>query len=450
MRVLLISTYELGRQPFGLASPAAWLRETGLEVHTADVSRDKIKDDAIAAADVVAFYLPMHTATRLALPLVERARALNPRARLAAFGLYAPLNADLLRARGIEAIFGGEFEQALTTWVQGCRAEAPNPGPPRSGGRDLPRLAFKVPDRSGLPPLDEYAALQLPDGSRRVTGYTEASRGCKHLCRHCPIVPVYDGRFRIVPVDVVIADVRAQVAAGARHVTFGDPDFFNGIKHAIEIVTALVRECPGLSYDVTIKIEHLLKHSDALPVLTRTGCLFVTSAVESIDDRILDRLQKGHTRADFERALTLCRNVGLTLAPTFVPFTPWTTVEGYAELLDEIERLDVVSNVPSIQLALRLLITSGSRLLELADIRDIVGEFDLNSLVYPWVHPDPRVDQLQRTVEALVGARLNAPRVDVFRRIRDAVDTALGRTRPAAPPLAARATVPYLTEPWYC
>ncbi len=450
MRVLLISTYELGRQPFGLASPAAWLRETGLEVHTADVSRDKIKDDAIAAADVVAFYLPMHTATRLALPLVERARALNPRARLAAFGLYAPLNADLLRARGVDAIFGGEFEQALTTWVQACRAEAPNPVPPRSGGGDVPRIAFKVPDRSGLPPLNEYAALQLPDGSRRVTGYTEASRGCKHLCRHCPIVPVYDGRFRIVPVDVVIADVQAQVAAGARHVTFGDPDFFNGIKHAVEVVTAVARECPGLSYDVTIKIEHLLKHCDALPVLARTGCLFVTSAVESIDDRILARLRKGHTRADFERALTLCRNVGLTLAPTFVPFTPWTTVEGYAELLDEIERLDVVSNVPSIQLALRLLITSGSRLLELADIRDIVGEFDLNSLVYPWVHPDPRVDQLQRTVEALVGARLNAPRVDVFRRIRDAVDTALGRPRPAEPPLAARATVPYLTEPWYC
>ena len=32
MRALLISTYELGHQPFGLASPAAWLRRDDVEV----------------------------------------------------------------------------------------------------------------------------------------------------------------------------------------------------------------------------------------------------------------------------------------------------------------------------------------------------------------------------------------------------------------------------------
>jgi hypothetical protein len=307
-----------------------------------------------------------------------------------------------------------------------------------------------VPDRSGLPALTEYAAVQLPDGSRLVTGYTEASRGCKHLCRHCPVVPVYEGRFRIVPVDVVVADARAQVAAGARHITFGDPDFFNGIRHARDVVRAFARECPGISYDVTIKIEHLLVHADALPVLATTGCLFVTSAVESVDDRILQKLDKGHTRADFERALSLCRSAGLTVAPTFVPFTPWTTVDGYADLLDDIERFDIVDSVPAIQLALRLLITSGSRLLELPDIRDVIGQFDSAALVYPWTHPDPAVDELQRTVEAVVGRRLNEPRADVFTRIRNAVDDARGMTGHNRPPLAARAAVPYLTEPWYC
>jgi radical SAM superfamily enzyme YgiQ (UPF0313 family) len=440
VRVVLISTYELGRQPFGLASPAAWLREAGLEVSTVDVSRDVPTDEVIAAADVLAFYLPMHTATRLALPLIARARELNPRARLGAFGLYAPLNEDRLRACGVDAIFAGEFEEELTDWITSRLR-------PRAAG--VPRVPFKVPDRSGLPALARYAALQLPDGSRRVTGYTEASRGCKHLCRHCPSVPVYEGRFRVVPVDVVMADVRAQVAAGARHITFGDPDFFNGIRHAVDVITAFGREFSGVSYDVTIKIEHLLAHADRLPVLARTGCLFVTSAVESVDDRILQRLQKGHTRADVDRAVSLCRSAGLTLAPTFVPFTPWTTVGGYADLLDEIERLDVVTSVPSIQLALRLLITSGSRLLELAEIRDVVGEFDSSSLVYPWTHPDPAVDHLQRTLEAIVARRTGAPRVEVFGHIRDAVDRARGSTRRQMP-LPARAAVPYLTEPWYC
>src|SRR5205814_3360176 len=112
-------------------------------------------------------------------------------------------------------------------------------------------------------------------------------------------------------------------------------------------------EFPGVTYDVTIKIEHLLKHADALPALARTGCLFITSAVESMDDAVLARLAKGHTRADFVRALELTRAHGLTMAPTFVAFTPWTTREAYLELLRTIRDLDLIGNVPPIQLAIR-------------------------------------------------------------------------------------------------
>jgi radical SAM superfamily enzyme YgiQ (UPF0313 family) len=261
----------------------------------------------------------------------------------------------------------------------------------------MPRLRFRVPDRSGLPALDRYASLQTPSGIRKVVGYTEASRGCKHLCRHCPVVPIYGGRFRVVPRDVVLADVRAQVEAGARHITFGDPDFFNGVGHAVAIVDAFAREHPGVSYDVTIKIEHLRQHDDRLAVLRDTGCLFVVSAVESIDDAVLARLEKGHTRADFEQVVARCRQVGLTLAPTFIPFTPWTTLAGYHELLRTIDTLDLVAQVAPIQLALRLLIPHESRLLELdrARLGVELGPFDTSQLVYPWRHPDARVDRLQ-------------------------------------------------------
>jgi len=142
----------------------------------------------------------------------------------------------------------------------------------------------------------------MPGGVRRTVGYTEASRGCKHLCRHCPVVPVYQGHFRVVQRDVVLEDIRRQVAAGAQHVTFGDPDFFNGFGHAAELVRTFGREFPGVSYDVTIKVEHLLRHADFLPVLRDTGCAFVVSAVESVDDYVLQHIfDKGHTRADFLR-----------------------------------------------------------------------------------------------------------------------------------------------------
>ena len=444
MRVLLISTYDLGRQPFGLASPAAWLRAAGISVDCADVSRSRIEDDAFASVDVVGFYLPMHTATRLALPLMERARGANPAIRLCAFGLYAPLNDERLRAAGADAVFGGEFEQELTRWILDK-----DKGQRTKDKREVARLSFKIPDRTGLPAPNRYAALQAPDGTRRVVGYTEASRGCKHRCRHCPIVPVYDGRFRVVDPQVVIGDIREQARMGASHITFGDPDFFNGIRHARTVIEEFAREFPDMTYDVTIKIEHLLKHRDTLPLLASTGCLFVTSAVESVDDHVLAKLQKGHTRADFEQAVATCREAGVSLVPTFLPFTPWTTLEGYLDLLSAIAALDLVDQVAPIQLAIRLLIPNGSLMLDLDDVRRVIGPFDPQALVYPWHHRDGRVDELQREVETAVGARPGAPRPEMFARAWEAAHRAAGLSRPV-PVLASRASIPFLTEPWYC
>jgi radical SAM superfamily enzyme YgiQ (UPF0313 family) len=447
MRVLLVSTYDLGRQPFGLASPAAWLRREGVEVACVDVTRTRLTDAEIARADVVAFYLPMHTATRLALPLIARVPAINPGARIAAYGLYAQLNAAWLRERGVHHVLGPEAEDALVTLARDPRNfEVPTPE-----SETVPRLAFIVPDRNALPPLSAYATLQMPDGTRRVVGSTEATRGCKHLCRHCPIVPVYRGQFRAIAVDVVMRDVAAQIAAGAQHVSFGDPDFFNGPSHARRIVERLAAEHPGMTYDATIKVEHLLKHADLLPVLRDTGCLFVTTAVESVDDRVLAKLAKGHTRADFVQVVAACRTAGLTLSPTFVPFTPWTTVDGYVDLLETLESLDLVENVAPIQLAIRLLVTAASPLLELPDIACRVERFDDETLTWPWRHQDPRVDRLQEAVMRLVGVKIGASRGAIFDEARALAHAAAGRSIRASPrPARSRATVPYLNEPWYC
>src|SRR5256885_16560688 len=108
VRVLLVSTYEMGRQPFGLASPAAWLRAEGHEATLADLSRSPLPTAAVEAAGLIAFFLPMHSATSLFLPLVGRMRELNPLAHLSGYGIYAPLNDRLLREPGLVTNFGGE------------------------------------------------------------------------------------------------------------------------------------------------------------------------------------------------------------------------------------------------------------------------------------------------------------------------------------------------------
>jgi len=426
VKIVLISTYELGHAPFGLASPKAWLRRDGHEVRCLDLAVERFEDSAVGDADLIAFYLPMHTATRMAVPVIERVRRVNARARLAAYGLYAPLNAELLRGLGIDAIAGGEFEPALAAFARGENAMPVA----------LDRLHFVKPDRSDL--AGDYARLRIGTTSKQVA-YTEASRGCKHLCRHCPVVPVYNGQFRIVQREIVIEDIRQQIAAGAQHVTFGDPDFFNGPTHAMRIVEALHAEFPSVTYDATIKIEHLLKHRDLLPALRDTGCLFITSAVESLDDTVLAKLEKNHTRRDFFEGVELTREFGLTLQPTFIAFTPWTTVDGYRDFLRALADLDLVENVAPVQLALRLLIPSSSRLLELDDID--IAPFDAKSLVYPWKHRDPEVDRLGAAAFRTVAGK--GTRSEIFRRIAELAGLKDFH-------LVARAAIPYLDEPWYC
>jgi radical SAM superfamily enzyme YgiQ (UPF0313 family) len=444
LKIVLISTYELGRQPFGLASPAAWLRADGHDVTCVDLACGILPRSTAAEASLIAFHLPMHTATRLAIKVIARVRALNPAAHLCCFGLYAPVNEPYLRELGVQTVLGGEFEQGLRDLAG--RLARGDTGAQREALISLKRQEFRVPDRTGLPSLEGYAKL-LVNGGERLVGYTEASRGCKHLCRHCPIVPVYNGVFRIVQRDIVIEDIRRQVAAGAQHITFGDPDFFNGPGHATAIVEALHAAYPSVTYDVTVKIEHLLHHRDLLPVLKRTGCLFVTSAVESIDDHVLEKLAKGHTRADFLAVVRIMRELGLTLAPTFVTFTPWTTWEGYRDLLKLLVDLDLVEQVSPIQLAIRLLIPAGSRLLDLPEIREMAGLFNPVALAHTWQHRDPSLDQLCLDIQKLIQQeeRLKAARPEIFRGIWE-----LAHNKPPDFHLPARATIPYLNEPWYC
>ena len=436
MKVALISTYELGRQPFGLASPAAWLGRRGHDITCIDTSRERLPLDQVTQAGLIAFYLPMHTATRLAVPLIQRILAAKPDANICCYGLYAPMNEPLLRALGVQSIIGGEFEQRLADLADGL---------PNQSAISLDRLHFITPDRSHFPALSGYATLSI-NGAIKKVGSTEASRGCKYLCRHCPVVPVYGGAFRIVQRDVVLADIRQQVAMGAEHITFGDPDFFNAPTHSISIVEAMHDEFPGLTYDATIKIEHLLKHRDILPRLRKTGCLFIISAVESLNDQILDLLEKGHTRADFLEAVRLTREAGLTLTPTFVAFTPWTTLGDYRDILETLVQLDLVDNVAPIQLAIRLLIPAGSRLLDLPAARERLGEFDSSALSYQWRHDDPELDRLCPEIQRLIQReeRKKSSRREIFAQI-----WALAHDRPL-PSLAPNTAIPSMSEPWYC
>jgi radical SAM superfamily enzyme YgiQ (UPF0313 family) len=456
--ILLVACYELGHQPLSVAWPAAFLERHGYAPSVMDVSVEAFDPARAARARLVAIAVPMHTALRLGVLVAGRVRAVNPDAHVCFYGLYAGLNAEYLLAHGASSVVAGESEPVLVALADALAAGDEHreiAGLARPGRPSLPhleRLDFPLPSRCSLPPLPRYARLER-DGRQELAGYVEASRGCKHRCRHCPIPPVYDGRFFVVAPAIVLADVRQQVEAGARHVTFGDPDFLNGPRHALAVARALHADFPGVTFDVTAKIEHLLRHAGVLAELAELGCLFIVSAVESLSDTVLEILDKGHRRADVAHARAAVRDAGIALRPTWVPFTPWTSLDDYREILDFVEGEDLIDAVDPVQYGIRLLVPPGSLLADHAAFRPHRRELDAEAFSYRWVHPDPTMDALQRGVAACV-ARAAAAResvavtFDAVRRLADAAAGAPVRsTRTAA---TVRRSTPRLTESWFC
>lgn len=452
--VLLISCYELGHQPLGVALPLGFLDHSGYAPQAMDIAVEDFDAEKVSQAGFIGISVPMHTALRLGVRVAERIRQLNPDCHICFYGLYAALNSDYLLEHGADSCIGGEYEAPLVALVDSIQAGSTLDvdGVIRKGRGARPylqRLPFTVPERNALPSLERYAHLEH-NGQCRTAGYVEASRGCLHLCTHCPIPPVYGGRFFVLPTAVVQEDIRRQVRAGATHISFGDPDFLNGPKHSLRVVRAMHEEFPDLTFDFTAKIEHLLKRGEDLPEFAQAGCLFIISAVESLSDTVLEILDKGHTRQDVVEALGIVRDAGIALRPTWVAFTPWTSRKDYLEVLEFIEAHGLIDHVDPVQYAIRLLIPPGSWLAEHPATLPHRGSLDEAAFTYRWKHPDPSMDQLQKEVAQLVeeDARLGEDPAATFYRVwQRASDKA-----PIIPVLADfdRIRAPRLTESWFC
>jgi radical SAM superfamily enzyme YgiQ (UPF0313 family) len=463
--IQVLSCYELGHQPIAVASAVAFLERAGFRPAAADLAVEPLERVVERACDaparLVLISVPMHTALHIGGDAARSVREALPAAHVCFFGLYAALNAEhLLCVGAADSIVSGEVEPPLVALAQALEDGRPLDElpwlsiPGRKAPPHLERVAFAVPARAGLPGPERYARL-VRDGVEVLAAAVEASRGCRHRCRHCPIPPIYGGRFFVVPRDIVLEDVRGLVARGVRHVTFADPDFLNGPRHALAVIREIHAEFPELTFDVTTKIEHVLRHRRVLPELAACGCVFLVSAVESLSDVVLEHLDKNHRRADVFEAQRLLADVGIALRPSLLPFTPWSTLTDYFELLDWIRARDLVAAVDPVQLSIRLLVPPGSLLASYAPMQRFLGPLVPDRFSYAWVHPDPRMDELQSEVARIAAdaARESADPDATFERVWTAAEHRAGRMRKTLPTrviVPPRPIPPRLTEPWFC
>lgn len=445
MRILLVSTYELGHQPLHVAAPAAELAAAGHSVSALDLAVQEWDPSLLDDVDAVAVSVPMHTALRLAVQLARRIRNEAGRLPIAFYGLYAGVGAAE-RSSLVDRHICGEYEDALVAWVDSLAAGERNE---RGTTVSIGRRRFRRPDRAVLPGLGEYAHLATPDGHRLV-GYVEASHGCRHRCAHCPVPTVYDGRYRITGRETVLADIAQLVEAGAGHVTFGDPDFLNAPVYALDVLEEARRRFPELSFDITAKVEHLIEHRRLLPRLAEAGVIFIVSAFESMDDRILSLLDKGHTSEDAHRAVDLANAAGIDLHPTWLPFTPWTTTATVADIARFVWERGLAPVTDPVQLSIRLLLPDGSLLVDRPETARHVTSYDPDVLGYRWVSPHPEVDVLQRELEQVAerGAALGQEPLMILADMTACIAAAAGVEIPTDSGLVVAS--PRLTEPWFC
>lgn len=440
----MVSTYELGHQPVSSGTAAAALLSAGHHVRCVDVAVDRLEVVDVDWADGVALSVPMHTAMRLALRVAETIRGRRPGLPMCFFGLYAGMGRELALTQPADAVIAGEFETAVVAWAG---------GEDRGTVVQLRPVASQVPVRALLPELGRYTRL-IVGGDEQLVASVTASRGCSHRCRHCPVPVIYDGRVRPAQQATVVADVDQAVAQGARHISFADPDFLNAPHHARRVLAAIHRRHPELTFDATIKVEHILRHRDFLVELAEAGCAFVVSAFESVNDSILGLLHKGHSAADASQAVIALRAHGIEIRPTWLPFTPWTTLEDLCDLMDFVIAHDLIANVDPVQYSVRLLVPDASLLLAEASMQDHLGGYDPARLGWTWTHPDPGVDLLQGQIAALIEAEVGRSGAGTFERVDALIRSAAGPG--SLPPergslsmgrLGERAR---LSEPWFC
>ena len=149
------------------------------------------------------------------------------------------------------------------------------------------------------------------------------------------------------------------------------------------------------------------------------------------------------------------REAGIALRPTWVAFTPWTTLGDYRAMLDFVLDEGLLDHVDPVQYSLRLLVPPGSLLAGHPAMRPHLGPAGRGRLLLRVEHPDPRMDALQAEVAAARrgggrGARGRGG--DVLPGVGPRRRGGRAPARTAASPGCRpdRARPPRLTEPWFC
>lgn len=428
MKILLLSFYDLGKQPKIISELHKKLDNGSNQIDIVDYSIEE-KNLTLDNYDVLGIYASMHTASVLAEQYLRDRKLPN---KLFVFGLYANVFSEMFsNFQSIHSFDSDELESLLEVQLN-------------------PNYSFKhsVPDRTILPSITDYS--HIVDGSNNlIAGSVETTYGCKHECTHCPVPIEFKGMFKTFGTEKIITDVTNQVEEGAKHISFNDPDFFNGPKHALKILQLLNEKHPSITYDSTIKVEHILKYPDYFQELKNLNMLFVISAFETTNDHVLNILQKNHSFNDLNKAVELSLENNIDIRPTWMPFSPWTEQNDLISIIKLIENYKLRETVDPIQLTIKLLVPKNSLILKRPEMKEYLLDYDPASFSYAWKYKFPNIDNIQNELFTYVLQHESENEYTQYLGLVDILESHTNETLLNSEKYSQR-IVPKLSETWFC
>ncbi|MDA9593325.1 hypothetical protein N9R67_00530 [Candidatus Actinomarina sp.] len=428
MKILLLSFYDLGKQPKIISELYKKLDNGSNQIDIIDYSIEE-KDLTLDNYDVLGIYASMHTASVLAEQYLRDRKLPN---KLFVFGLYANVFSEMFSDfQSIHSFDSDELESFLQVQLN-------------------PNYSYKhtVPDRTILPSITDYS--HIVDGSNNlIAGSVETTYGCKHECTHCPVPIEFKGMFKTFGTEKIITDVTNQVEEGAKHISFNDPDFFNGPKHALKILQLLNEKHPSITYDSTIKVEHILKYPDYFQELKNLNMLFVISAFETTNDHVLNILQKNHSSNDLNKAVELSLENNIDIRPTWMPFSPWTEQNDLISIIKLIENYKLRETVDPIQLTIKLLVPKNSLILKRPEMKEYLLDYDPASFSYAWKYKFPNIDNIQNELFTYVLQHESENDYTQYLGLVDILESHTNETLLNSEKYSQR-IVPKLSETWFC
>lgn len=170
-------------------------------------------------------------------------------------------------------------------------------------GFNKPKISYPVPIH------EIFKGYKNPFSQEFVSIFS--SFGCPSKCSFCH---AWNFGFRLRDLENLCEEIEYVKSLGINHIYFRDATINTNIEHLENLCNILKKF--DVKWNCFARPDNLKK--DILKLMKDAGCILIQFGVESSDDRVLKKIEKGITTKDIEDAFKNCTEVGIDTSAHFI------------------------------------------------------------------------------------------------------------------------------------